>query len=160
MITKNKFYSLDALCAVIEEERVLGQRIVFTNGCFDILHVGHVRYLRQASSFGNVLVVAINSDVSVRRLKPGRPIIPETERAEMLSALEMVNYVTIFDADTPYETIKALKPHVLVKGGDWKIEDIIGSDLVDEVHSLTYINGMSTTAIINKILKIKDTLCS
>ncbi|MBF0592821.1 MAG: adenylyltransferase/cytidyltransferase family protein [Nitrospirae bacterium] len=147
----NKSYTLDALYSLIEKRKAMGEKIVFTNGCFDILHVGHIRYLWQARSFGDVLVVALNSDASVGRLKPGRPIVPQWERAEVLGALRMVDYVTIFDEDTPYETIKALKPHVLVKGGDWKIQDIVGADLVPEVHSVTYINGMSTTAIIRKI---------
>ncbi|KJU86777.1 ADP-heptose synthase [Candidatus Magnetobacterium bavaricum] len=151
IVMDNKFYPLIVLCAVLEKKKAMAEKIVFTNGCFDILHAGHIRYLWQARSLGDVLVVAINSDFSVGRLKPGRPIIPQADRAEVLAALRMVDYVTIFDEDTPYETIKAIKPHVLVKGGDWKIQDIVGADLVPEVHSVTYIEGMSTTAIINKI---------
>ncbi len=147
----NKFYPVGVLCHELEKRRAMSEKIVFTNGCFDILHAGHIRYLYQARAFGDVLVVAINSDASVGRLKPGRPIVSQAERAEVLGALMMVDYVTIFDEDTPYEIIRALRPHVLVKGGDWKIQDIIGADLVPEVHSVTYVGGMSTTNIINKI---------
>ncbi|MCE5312837.1 MAG: D-glycero-beta-D-manno-heptose 1-phosphate adenylyltransferase [Nitrospiraceae bacterium] len=128
-----------------------GKRIVFTNGCFDIIHTGHVRYLREAKKLGDILIVGLNSDTSVAGIKPGRPVNPQDQRAEVLSALEMVDYVAIFDEDTPYNLIKLVRPDVLVKGGDWKKEDIIGSDIVPEVHSLPYIAGVSTTDIINKI---------
>ena len=133
-----------------------GKRIVFTNGCFDILHVGHVRYLREAKALGDVLVVGINSDDSVGMLKPGRPVNPEDQRAEVLASLVMVDYVTVFDEDTPYDLINLLKPDVLVKGGDWKKEDIVGADLVPEVHSLRFTSGMSTTNIINKIRTLQS----
>ena len=133
-----------------------GKRIVFTNGCFDILHVGHVRYLREAKALGNVLVVGINSDDSVGMLKPGRPVNPQDQRAEVLASLVMVDYVTVFDKETPYDLINLLKPDVLVKGGDWKKEDIVGADLVPEVHSLPFTSGMSTTNIINKIRKLQS----
>jgi rfaE bifunctional protein nucleotidyltransferase chain/domain len=136
------------------EER--GKRIVFTNGCFDILHVGHVRYLREAKALGDVLVVGINSDDSVGMLKPGRPVTPEDQRAEVLASLVMVDYVTVFDEETPYDLINLLKPDVLVKGGDWKKEDIVGADLVPEVHSLPFTSGMSTTNIINKIQTLQS----
>lgn len=128
-----------------------GKRIVFTNGCFDIIHVGHIRYLREARALGDLLVVGLNSDSSVSRLKPGRPLIPEDQRAEVLAALRMVDYVTIFDEDTPYELIALIKPDVLVKGGDWNVSDIVGSDLVNEVHSLPYIGGISTTDVLKRI---------
>lgn len=131
--------------------RANGKRIVFTNGCFDIIHVGHVRYLKEAKALGDVLVIGLNSDYSVKGLKPGRPIIPEAQRAEVLASLEMVDLVTIFNEDTPYELIKHIRPDVLVKGGDWKKEDIVGSDLVPEVHSLPFIEGMSTTDIVKRI---------
>jgi len=133
-----------------------GKRIVFTNGCFDILHVGHVRYLREAKALGDVLVVGINSDDSVGMLKPGRPVNPQDQRAEVLASLVMVDYVTVFDEETPYDLINLLKPDVLVKGGDWKKEDIVGADLVPEVHSLPFTSGMSTTNIINKIRKLQS----
>lgn len=128
-----------------------GKKIVFTNGCFDIIHVGHIRYLKEAKRLGDVLVVGINSDSSVNRLKPQRPIISENQRAEVLSSLEMVDYVVIFNEDTPYELIKLILPDVLVKGGDWDKKSIVGSDIVPEVHSLSYIEGISTTSILNRI---------
>lgn len=130
-----------------------GRKIVFTNGCFDILHKGHVRYLRQARKLGDVLVVGLNSDRSVSLIKPGRPINSEKDRAEVLASLCMVDYVTIFDEKTPYGLIKSLKPDVLVKGGDWKKEEIVGSDVVEETYSLPYVKGISTTGIIKKIIK-------
>jgi rfaE bifunctional protein nucleotidyltransferase chain/domain len=137
-----------------EKLRAAGKRLVFTNGCFDILHVGHVRYLRNARELGDVLLVALNSDQSVTRIKPGRPVIPEGQRAEMVASLEMVDYVTLFDEDTPYELIKLLGPDVLVKGGDWKREEIVGSDIVPETYSLPYIKGVSTTEIMEKIKRL------
>jgi D-beta-D-heptose 7-phosphate kinase/D-beta-D-heptose 1-phosphate adenosyltransferase len=133
-----------------------GKKIVFTNGCFDIIHVGHIRYLKEAKKLGDVLIVGLNSDSSVKRLKPNRPINVESHRAEVLASLEMVDYVAIFKEDTPYELINFLKPHVLVKGGDWNRENIVGSDLVPEVYSLVYMNGVSTTGIIKKIKELKE----
>ncbi|MBI3592873.1 MAG: D-glycero-beta-D-manno-heptose 1-phosphate adenylyltransferase [Nitrospirae bacterium] len=133
-----------------------GKRIVFTNGCFDIIHAGHIGYLRKAKELGDILIIGLNSDSSVRRLKPQRPIVSESQRAEVLSSLEMVDYVTIFSEDTPYELIRFVSPDILVKGGDWKKEDIVGSDIVPEVHSLPYISGISTTEIINRILNLKS----
>ncbi len=143
------------LKARLDADRSAGKKIVFTNGCFDIIHAGHVRYLREAGKFGSVLVLALNTDASVSRLKPGRPVNNFSERAEVAAALEMVDYVTMFDEDTPYELIKFLRPDVLVKGGDWKKEDIVGSDLVPETHSLSFHQGFSTTGIIEKIEKKK-----
>ena len=136
--------------------KAAGKRIVFTNGCFDILHVGHIRYLREARGLGDILVIGLNSDSSVRRLKPWRPIITELQRAEVLASLEMVDYVTIFAEDTPYELIKLLQPDILVKGGDWKKSDIVGSELVPETYSLPYIKGISTTEIVSRIINTKD----
>jgi D-beta-D-heptose 7-phosphate kinase/D-beta-D-heptose 1-phosphate adenosyltransferase len=140
------------LSAEVARLRADGKKIVFTNGCFDIIHIGHIRYLKEAKKLGHVLIVGLNSDLSVKKLKPNRPINTETHRAEVLASIEMVDYVTIFDEDTPYELIKFLRPHVLVKGGDWKEEDIIGSDIVSEVYSLPYVHGISTTEIISKII--------
>lgn len=137
--------------------RAEGKRVVFTNGCFDLIHAGHIRYLIKARELGDVLVVAINSDNSVSRLKQGRPIMPESQRAEVLAHLDMVDYVTVFDEDTPYELIKFLKPDVLVKGGDWKKEEIVGSDIVPDTRSLPYIQGISTTEIIKRIKALADT---
>lgn len=133
-----------------------GRRIVFTNGCFDILHIGHARYLYRAKEMGDFLIVAVNSDKSVKSIKgPERPIINENERAEMLAALGCVDMTLVFDEDTPYRIIKELVPHVLVKGGDWREEDIVGSDIVKEaggeVRSITFVDGSSTTSIIDRI---------
>jgi D-beta-D-heptose 7-phosphate kinase/D-beta-D-heptose 1-phosphate adenosyltransferase len=132
------------------------RRIVFTNGCFDLIHPGHVRYLRAARRLGDVLVVGVNSDASVRRLKgSGRPLVPQKARCEVLAALEMVDYVTLFGEDTPYELIATLQPDVLVKGGDWAVKDIVGNDVVrgrgGVVRSLRFAPGYSTTALIRRI---------
>jgi D-beta-D-heptose 7-phosphate kinase/D-beta-D-heptose 1-phosphate adenosyltransferase len=127
------------LRTVLEGARKTGKRIVFTNGCFDIIHVGHVRYLREARKLGDILVVGLNSDRSVSSLKTGRPVNPEAQRAEVLAALEMVDYVVVFDEETPYELIKLLKPDVLVKG------------IVPDTRSLPFIPGISTTSLIEKI---------
>ncbi|MFZ3122853.1 MAG: D-glycero-beta-D-manno-heptose 1-phosphate adenylyltransferase [Thermodesulfovibrionales bacterium] len=138
----------------IDEAKAAGKKIVFTNGCFDILHIGHIRYLRDAKALGDLLIIGLNSDKSVSRIKPGRPINPQGHRAEVLSSLEMVDYVTLFDEETPYELIKFIKPDVLVKGGDWKKEDIVGSDIAKETRSLPYVKGVSTTKLIEKIKKM------
>lgn len=130
-------------------------KVVFTNGCFDIIHAGHIRYLREAKRLGDVLVVALNSDNSVSKIKPGRPVVPEAQRMEVVAALEMVDFVTLFDEATPRKLIKLLKPDVLVKGGDWEVGEIVGSDIVPETYSLPYIKGISSTAIIKKIKKLK-----
>ena len=152
----SKIVDCDDLKTILASYREKGLRIVFTNGCFDILHAGHVRYLREAKALGDILVVGLNSDASVSRLKPGRPVNGENQRAEVLSALEMIDFVVLFSEDTPYELIRSLKPDVLVKGGDWKIQDIVGSDIVPEVRSLPFIEGMSSTAIINRLRSIKE----
>jgi D-beta-D-heptose 7-phosphate kinase/D-beta-D-heptose 1-phosphate adenosyltransferase len=128
-----------------------GKKIVFTNGCFDILHIGHIRYLKQAKDMGDILVVGLNADISVSLLKPQRPINPEEHRAEMLSSLNMIDYIVIFEEATPKELITLLQPDVLVKGGDWKKEDIVGSDIAKETYSLPYIGGISTSEIIKRI---------
>lgn len=135
----------------VDASKAAGKRVVFTNGCFDILHLGHVRYLKDAKALGDVLVVGLNSDRSVSLLKEGRPVVPEAQRAEVIAALEMVDYVTLFDEETPYELIRLVKPDVLVKGGDWKKEEIVGSDIVPETYSLPFVPGISTTKIIEKI---------
>jgi rfaE bifunctional protein nucleotidyltransferase chain/domain len=135
---------LDAACAG-------GQRVVFTNGCFDLLHVGHVRYLKKAREIGDLLVVGLNSDASVSFLKPGRPINRQADRAEVLSALACVDYVCIFDEPTPYELINYLSPDVLVKGGDWRVDEIVGSDIVADTRAIAFEEGYSTTSIIENI---------
>lgn len=144
----------DDLKKTVESEKAKGKKIVFTNGCFDIIHIGHVRYLKEAKKLGDALVIGLNSDKSVSKIKPGRPLNPEAYRAEVLASLEMVDYVTLFSENTPYELIKFIGPDVLVKGGDWKKEDIVGSDIVPETRSLPYIEGFSTTEIIEKIKKL------
>lgn len=129
-----------------------GKKIVFTNGCFDILHLGHVKYLEKARSFGDVLIVGVNTDASVRRLKgPQRPVNPEFDRAYLLAALSAVDYVVLFDEDTPYELIRLIRPDVLVKGGDYLDKEVVGSDLVGEVRLADFVPGKSTTAIIEKM---------
>lgn len=138
---------------ICDRFRKEGKKIVFTNGCFDILHAGHVRYLKQAKKLGDVLVIGLNSDASVSGLKPGRPVNTEKNRAEVLSGLASVDYVVIFCEKTPYHLIKAVRPDVLVKGGDWKPEEIIGSDIAKKTLSLPFVKGLSTTRIIEKILK-------
>lgn len=139
----------------LQRARRDGKRLVFTNGCFDLIHPGHVRYLRAAKRLGDVLVVALNSDSSVRRLKgPGRPLVPQRDRCEVMAALEMVDYVTLFSEDTPYQLIKAVEPDVLVKGGDWKPDQIVGADIVrargGTVWSLPFARGYSTTKLVRK----------
>ncbi|MCB0422953.1 MAG: D-glycero-beta-D-manno-heptose 1-phosphate adenylyltransferase [Bdellovibrionales bacterium] len=131
------------------------QRVVFTNGCFDILHVGHVRYLQEARAQGDLLVVGLNSDSSVKALKgPTRPIQNEADRAEILSALGCVDYVCLFSEETPRQLIEQILPDVLVKGGDWPVEQIVGHDIVlargGEVKSLQFVEGRSSTSIIEK----------
>jgi rfaE bifunctional protein nucleotidyltransferase chain/domain len=142
------------LKAVVDDLKADGKKIVFTNGCFDIIHIGHVRYLREARALGDVLIIGLNSDKSVSSIKPNRPINPQTHRAEVLSSFEMVDYVVLFDEETPYELIKVIQPDVLVKGGDWKKEEIVGSDIAKETHSLPYVEGVSTTGIIERIKRI------
>ena len=134
------------------------KKVVFTNGCFDILHKGHVHYLEQARGLGDLLIVGLNSDDSVRRLKgPERPLNPLEDRLEVLAALESVDFVTWFDTDTPLCLIQSLKPQILVKGGDWKIDQIVGAQDVlasgGSVRSLQYIQGSSTTEIIARARK-------
>lgn len=140
---------------IVAELKSEGRKIVFTNGCFDLIHAGHVRYLREAKNSGNVLVIGLNSDASVSAIKPGRPVTPENQRAEVLASLEMVDYVILFSEDTPYELIKEIGPDVLVKGADWQVDDIVGKDLVQEVRTIPFVEGMSTSNIIKKIKGLK-----
>jgi rfaE bifunctional protein nucleotidyltransferase chain/domain len=154
-----KHYPALVLADILAELRRQGQRIVFTNGCFDLLHPGHIYMLTQAKSLGEVLVVGINSDASVKRLKgAGRPILSDMERVLLLSALEMVDYVTIFDEDTPLELIRLLRPQVLVKGGDWSPEAVVGREIVEaaggRVVLIPYQIGFSTTDIIDRIVAV------
>ena len=148
-----KVVSIDQINQALSPHR--SQKIVFTNGCFDLLHVGHVRYLQEARKCGYLLVVGVNADASVKRLKgPTRPIHNEHDRAEILAALKAVDYVVVFPEDTPANLIEAVHPNVLVKGGDWKPEQIVGGTFVlsygGEVRSLQFVEGRSTTKIIEK----------
>ena len=152
-----KIKNLDVLARLIETEKGRGRRIVFTNGCFDLLHAGHVKYLQKARALGDLLVLGLNSDASVRRLKgENRPLIGEEERAHLLAALSCIDYVVIFDEDTPLQLIETLKPHILVKGGDYTPEGVVGKDIVESyggrVELVQFVDGKSTTGIIEKIL--------
>ncbi|MDP8221632.1 MAG: D-glycero-beta-D-manno-heptose 1-phosphate adenylyltransferase [Candidatus Stygibacter frigidus] len=152
---RNKLRTWQEMSAIREELSSDNRKVVFTNGCFDILHRGHVQYLQSARELGDVLIVGLNNDDSVKRLKgKHRPVNNEIDRAIVLSALQDVDHVVIFIEDTPYELINTLKPDILVKGGDWKPEDIVGSDIVlqngGKVLSLDFIQGYSTTKTIDK----------
>jgi rfaE bifunctional protein nucleotidyltransferase chain/domain len=131
-----------------------GKKIVFTNGCFDILHIGHVRYLKESKGLGDVLIVGLNSDSSISRIKPGRPLTPERERAEILSSLSVVDFITIFDEDTPYELIREVQPDILVKGSDWAKKDIVGADIAKDVQTVPLTEGISTSVIVDRIHKL------
>ena len=146
----------EELRRVREDLRAAGRRLVFTNGCFDLLHVGHVRYLREARALGDALLVAVNSDRSVRALKgAGRPVLSESERAELLAALSSVDFVTVFDEESPRALIAELLPDVLVKGGDYALEEIHGREEVERaggrVVALPFVEGASTTSIIERV---------
>ncbi len=143
------------ICQNLRQE---GKTIVFTNGCFDLIHLGHVDYLRRAKQLGDVLIVGLNSDDSVKRLKgPNRPIVPQNDRAEILDSLKPVDFVVIFDQDTPYELIKLVQPNILVKGGDYNPDEIVGADLVTsyggKVVTVPFVPNRSTTNIVKKILE-------
>jgi len=151
-----KIVGLDALVDAVRSLQRAGKKVVFTNGCFDLLHIGHVRYLQEAQALGDALVVGVNSDASVRRLKgPGRPLTPARERAEILAALACVDFVTVFGAATPLQLIRALGPDVLVKGGDWPVDTIVGREVVEgrggKVLAIPFVKNKSTTAVIRKI---------
>lgn len=146
--------SQEQISQICEKIRLNNKKIVFTNGCFDILHSGHISYLEKAKKCGDILIVGLNSDTSIKKLKgESRPINNQVERAILLSAMQFIDYVVIFDEDTPYNLIKKLQPHILVKGADYKNKEVVGSNLVDEVKLIDFIDGKSTTNIINKILQ-------
>jgi rfaE bifunctional protein nucleotidyltransferase chain/domain len=153
----SKVKTLAGVARAVRKVQAAGGRVVFTNGCFDLLHRGHTRYLERARSLGDTLVVAINSDRSVRALKgPGRPVVPAEQRAEVMAALAAVDYVVVFDELDPARVIRAVRPDVLVKGGDWPINQIVGADFVQSrggrVLSLPYVEGASTSALIGRAL--------
>jgi D-beta-D-heptose 7-phosphate kinase/D-beta-D-heptose 1-phosphate adenosyltransferase len=151
-----KLKTLAELQLIRREAKRQGRSVVFTNGCFDLLHRGHVHLLREAKACGDLLIVAINSDRSVKVIKgPRRPVVPEIDRVELIAAMEMVDYVLLFEEPDPYAVIEALVPDVLVKGGDWSAEKIIGADVVERnggrVAVIPYLKGFSTSEIIERI---------
>ena len=153
-----KIKSAEELKAVVAGAKAEGKKVVFTNGCFDLLHRGHLHLLREAKKLGDILIVAINNDLSVKKLKgPKRPILPEADRAELIGALEMVDYVTLFHEADPYHLIKELQPNILVKGGDWTTERIIGGEVVEKeggrVVAVPYLDGYSTTQMIERMCR-------
>lgn len=151
MINK-KLIERNNLDTVLNKYREENKKIVFTNGCFDIIHRGHVEYLQKARELGDLLILGLNSDDSVKRLKGNdRPINNEIDRAIVLAALECINYISIFNEDTPLELIKIVNPDILVKGGDYKIEDVVGREYSKETVLIDFVDGYSTTNIIKKI---------
>jgi len=150
--------SLKKLKELREKWKKQGKKLVFTNGCFDLLHLGHIRYLKKAKSLGDFLVVGLNSDRSVKKIKgEKRPILPEKERAEILSSLWFVDYVVLFDEETPERLLRELEPDVLVKGADWKLKEIVGADLVRSrggmVRRIPLYKNRSTTSVIDEIIR-------
>lgn len=155
MPNANRVLNSSSIKSRLDQYRSENKKIVFTNGCFDLLHIGHITYLEEAKKLGDVLIVGINSDASVAKLKgPTRPIQNESDRSQILAALKAVDHTIIFSEETPLALIESVKPDVLVKGGDWKTNQIVGSDFVlsygGAVRSLNFVDGKSTTAIINK----------
>ena len=157
---RSKILSRDAAAKAASTARRGGERVVFTNGCFDLLHLGHVRSLAQARQLGDRLLVAVNSDASVRRLKgPGRPIVPARQRAELLAALECVDWVVLFRSETPLSIICATRPHVLAKGGDWGLDEIVGREQVlswgGKVVRLREVRGVRSSGLIERIVRTR-----
>jgi D-beta-D-heptose 7-phosphate kinase/D-beta-D-heptose 1-phosphate adenosyltransferase len=153
----SKVVTTEQLVPLLAQARAQGKRIVFTNGCFDLMHVGHTRYLQAAKALGDLLVVGVNSDASVKSLNksPDRPIVPESQRAEVLAALGCVDHVVLFAEPDPHRLIRAVQPDVLVKGGDWSVETIVGRDIVEGrggvVKTIPLVPGVSTTTLIQRI---------
>lgn len=155
-MTEKKIVSFSKVKALALRLRAKGKRIVFTNGCFDILHAGHVKYLEKAKSLGDVLMLGLNSDCSVKKIKgPSRPVVSQKDRAVVIASLGFVDYVTIFGDITPLTLIKMVKPHILVKGADWKVGNIVGADFVKSyggrVVTIPLVKGRSTTGLISRI---------
>jgi D-beta-D-heptose 7-phosphate kinase/D-beta-D-heptose 1-phosphate adenosyltransferase len=153
-----KIKNINAIKSIVARLRARRKKVVFTNGCFDLLHVGHIRYLRKARSLGDALVVGLNTDRSVRHIKgEKRPIVPQGERAEVLAALEFVDYVVLFDEPDPFSLIEKIKPTILVKGADWPKDKIIGRDVVEKaggrVVRIPLVPGASSTGVIEKIIQ-------
>lgn len=155
-IIENKIYERNRLAIRCNEWKNEGKKIVFTNGCFDILHQGHLEYLSQAADLGDILIIGLNTDNSVRKLKgKDRPINHETSRAMLLASLLFVDAVVLFDEDTPYELIRELQPHIIVKGGDYHADEVVGADIVKinggKVVILPFVEGFSTSGLIEKL---------
>ncbi|MGN0161907.1 MAG: D-glycero-beta-D-manno-heptose 1-phosphate adenylyltransferase [Lachnospiraceae bacterium] len=155
----NKIQTKDSIAGVLDKQR--DKKIVFTNGCFDILHIGHVKYLKEARALGDILVLGLNSDASVKRLKgPSRPVNNEADRMDMLAEMEFIDYVVLFEEDTPYDLITKVKPDVLVKGGDYEVDHIVGADFVRDnggsVEVIPFVEGKSTTNIINAMKRLEN----
>jgi rfaE bifunctional protein nucleotidyltransferase chain/domain len=151
-----KLKSIDEIAEIAAAARKHGQRVVFTNGCFDLLHRGHVHILRQAKAAGDLLIVGVNTDRSVKSIKgAARPVVSEIDRVELIAAMEMVDYVVLFDEPDPTKLIAAIKPEVLAKGGDWSSDQIVGRELVEQhggrIAVIPYLKGFSTTEIIERI---------
>lgn len=157
-LSARKIKKVSQLMTIAARLRSRNKKIVFTNGCFDILHLGHVQYLQAAKAKGDILIVGLNSDSSVRKIKgASRPVVSELDRAGVLSGLECVDYIAIFKEETPLELIRKIKPHILVKGGDWNKTNIVGADFVKScggrVVVIPYLKSRSTTGILEKIIK-------
>lgn len=153
---ESKILSLQSLKRKLIALRRSGKTIAFTNGCFDLMHLGHVKYLQAAKKNDHILIVGLNSDKSIRKIKdPSRPICPQKSRAAVLAALQCVDFVVLFDEETPYQLIRAVKPDVLIKGADYKGKMVVGSDIAKKVELVKYIKGFSTSAIIKKIKSLK-----
>ncbi len=155
---KTKLKPLGIIKNEIKALQQQGKKIVFTNGCFDILHAGHVDIFQQARNLGDALVVAVNSDISIKKIKgEKRPVVPQVQRMQVLAALEAIDYVVIFDEENPFKIIKEIQPDILVKGGDWPVETIVGRELVEKkggkVLSIPLMEGISTTNIIEEVKK-------
>ena len=150
----NKFCSLKQITQIVRNFQKKGKKVVFTNGCFDLIHVGHISLFQKAKSLGDVLIVAINSDKSLANIKgPKRPLVCQKDRVKVLSALQFIDYIIIFSQNTPYEVLKKIKPDILVKGADYKVKDIIGREFVKEVYRFPFVKGKSTTNLINLIVE-------
>ena len=158
-MNKKKIKDIKTIKSIVNRLKTRGKRVVFTNGCFDILHVGHIRYLRKARNLGDTLVVGLNTDRTVRQIKgEKRPIVPQGERAEVLAALEFVDYVVLFDEPDPFSLIEKVKPTILVKGADWPKDKIVGLEVVEKaggrVVRIPLVPGASSTGVIEKIIQV------
>ena len=151
-MNSSKIKSQNQIAKIIKKLKKTGKTVVFTNGCFDILHIGHVRLLKKAKSAGDILIVGLNSDKSVKKIKgKNRPVVPENERAEVLASLSAVDFVVMFSEPTPYGLIKKIRPDILLKGADWKKDEIVGDKFARKVVRVPLVKGHSTTRIIEKL---------